>query len=225
MNLRRIQNKFCLCSVYCIINTNRGEIMVSRVTTATAIGLESYNIDVEIDFVNSLPSVSIVGLPDTAVNEARERVRSAVKNSGFSFPNLKVVVNLAPADIKKEGTNFDLPIAVGILIEDGQIVAEKVEGVAFLGELSLDGKLRGVNGVLPLVCGLKENGVKSVIVPKINAKEAALVEGIEVFGAECLLDVVNNFSEDAEFKLKPVKINIHEYLENRAKSEIIYDFK
>src|SRR5574344_2599534 len=116
--------------------------MVSKVTTATTLGLNAYKLDVEVDFIHSLPNMSIVGLPDTAVNEARERVRSAVKNSGFSFPNLKVVVNLAPADIKKEGTNFDLPIAVGILIEDGQIIAEKVKDFAFLGELSLDGTLR-----------------------------------------------------------------------------------
>lgn len=199
--------------------------MVSKVTTATTVGLDAYKIEIETDFTHSLPAIAIVGLPDTAVNEARERVRSAVKNSGFSFPNLKVVVNLAPADIKKEGTNFDLPIAIGILIEDGHILAEKVQKYAFLGELSLDGKLRGVNGVLPLVCGLKEKGIEAVVVPKINSKEAALVDGIKVFGAECLADVVNHFSEDSDYKLKQVKINLSDYIKENESKDIQYDFK
>ena len=137
--------------------------MVSKVITATTIGLNAYKIDVEVDFVHSLPNISIVGLPDIAVNEAKERVRSAVKNSGFSVPALRVVVNLAPADIKKEGTNFDLPIAIGILAQGGFLDNEKILNTAFLGELSLDGTLRGVNGVLPLVSGLKDIGVKKVV--------------------------------------------------------------
>ena len=147
--------------------------MVSRVTTATTIGLNAYKIDVEVDFVNSLPNISIVGLPDIAINEAKERVRSAVKNSGFAFPTQRVIVNLAPADLKKEGTNFDLPIAIGILIENGFVEEERAKDTAFLGELSLDGTLRAVNGILPLVSGLKDFGLKCVIVPMQNAEEAA----------------------------------------------------
>lgn len=199
--------------------------MVATVTTATTIGLNAYKLDVEVDFVNSLPNISIVGLPDTAVNEAKERVRSAVKNSGFSFPTQRVVVNLAPADIKKEGTNFDLPIAVGILIENGFINNEKVLNTAFLGELSLDGGLRSVNGILPLVSGLKDFGIKSVVVPMANSKEAALVEGIEILGAEYLADVVNHFSENAETQLNRISVDIQEYLKENAKNNYIYDFK
>lgn len=199
--------------------------MVSKVTTATTIGLNAYKIEVEVDFVNSLPNISIVGLPDAAVNEAKERVRSAVKNSGFTFPSLRIVVNLAPADIKKEGTNFDLPIAVGILTQGGFIVDEKIKNTAFLGELSLDGSLRGVNGVLPLVSGLKDIGIKQVIVPSINSKEAALVEGIEVYGAECLIDVVNHFNENSDENLKRVIVNINDYLNAKSQNEYIYDFK
>lgn len=199
--------------------------MVSKVITATAIGLNAYKIEVEVDFVHSLPNISIVGLPDTAVNEAKERVRSAVKNSGFTFPALRVVINLAPADIKKEGTNFDLPIAVGILAQGGFIEQEKINNIAFLGELSLDGRLRGVNGVLPLVSGLKDIGVKEVIVPQINAKEAALVEGIEVLGADYLIDVVNHFSENSDCKLKQTIVNINDYLTENALTNYIYDFK
>lgn len=199
--------------------------MVSRVVTATTIGLNAYKIDVEVDFVNSLPCISIVGLPDTAVNEAKERVRSAVKNSGFTFPSLRVIVNLAPADIRKEGTNFDLPIAIGILVQGGFIDENKVKNIAFLGELSLDGTLRSVNGVLPLVSGLKDIGIKTVVVPMVNAKEAALVDGIEVLGAEFLVDVVNNFSENSECKLPQIKVDIAKYLNDNSQLDYIYDFK
>lgn len=199
--------------------------MVSRVVTATTIGLNAHKIDTEVDFVHSLPNVSIVGLPDTAVNEAKERVRSAVKNSGFSFPSLRVIVNLAPADIKKEGTNFDLPIAIGILIENDFIEESKTQDFAFLGELSLDGTLRGINGVLPLVSGLKDLGLSSVVVPEENAKEAALVEGIEVYGAKCLADVVNHFSDNSDFKLSQTKVDIAKYLNEGAQQNYIFDFK
>ena len=199
--------------------------MVAKVITATTIGLNAHRVEVEVDFVNSLPNISVVGLPDTAVNEARERVRSAVKNSGFSFPTQRVIVNLAPADIKKEGTNFDLPIAVGILAQDGVIEHESIKTTAFLGELSLDGTLRGVNGVLPLVSGLNDIGIKSVIVPEINAKEAALVDGIEVFGAQTLADVANHFSENSNEKLKQTIVNVHDYLIENAQKHYVYDFK
>lgn len=199
--------------------------MVSKVITATTIGLSAYKLDVEVDFANSTPGIVIVGLPDNAVNEARERVRSAVKNSGFSFTYQKVIVNLAPADIKKEGTNFDLPIAVGILVQSDFIEQEKINDTAFLGELSLDGALRGVNGVLSLVSGLKEIGIKRVIVPLVNAKEAALVDGIEVLGAEYLADVVNHFSDNSDGKLVQTTVDIKQYLNDNAQSEYIYDFK
>ena len=196
--------------------------MVCKVITSTVIGLDAYKIEVEVDLVNSLPSVSIVGLPDAAVNEARERVRSAIKNSSFSFPQKKVVVNLAPADIKKEGTNFDLPIAVGILIEEGVIQEEKTQGVAFIGELSLDGTLRSIIGVLPHVLGLKNAGVKTVIVPKDNAKEASLADGITVLSANNLNEVVNNFIETP---LEVVKTNVDEYLAKGVEESYLYDFK
>lgn len=196
--------------------------MVCKVLTSTVIGLDAYKIEVEVDLVNSLPSVSIVGLPDAAVNEARERVRSAIKNSSFSFPQKKVVVNLAPADIKKEGTNFDLPIAVGILIEEGVIQEEKTQGVAFIGELSLDGTLRSIIGVLPHVLGLKNAGVKTVIVPKENAKEASLADGITVLSANNLNEVVNNFIETP---LEVVKTNVDEYLAKGIEESYLYDFK
>ena len=196
--------------------------MVNKVTTATVIGLNAYKVDVEVDVVNSLPGISIVGLPDAAVNEARDRVKSASRNSNLTFPSRRIVVNLAPADLKKEGTNFDLPIAVGIQVEEGVIEPDKVKDYAFIGELSLDGSLRGVSGVLPLVLGLKDFGIKNVIVPADNAKEAALVEGMNVYGAQTLADVVAHFTENP---LLPVVVNVRDYLEKGLEKDFLYDFK
>ena len=170
--------------------------MVTKAITAASIGIHSCKIEVEVDVVNSLPSISIVGLPDSAVSEAKERVHSAIKNSGYTFPSGKVIVNLAPADIRKEGTNYDLPIAIGILKEQGIEIPDSVK-IGYIGELSLDGTLRKVNGVLPLVSGLKECGITDVFVPYENAKEAALVQGINIFGAKHLCDIVNHFADNS----------------------------
>ena len=195
--------------------------MVTKAITATTVGINAYKIEVEVDVINSLPNISIVGLPDCAVNEAKERVHSAIKNSGFSFPTGRVIVNLAPADIRKEGTNFDLPIAIGILKEQGINIPDD-ETIAYLGELSLDGSLRKINGVLPLVAGLKEQNIKTVFVPEENAKEAALVQGISVYGAKHLGDVISHFEGNA---IKPTVIDINQYLETNAFIDYSYDFK
>ena len=170
--------------------------MVNKVRTATAIGLNAYEISVETDVLNGLPSFSIVGLPDTAITEARDRVRAAIKNSNYTFPSKKVIINLAPADLKKEGSHFDLPIAIGLLIEEEVLTEDKIKDYAFIGELSLDGSIRGVNGVLPIILGLKEYGIKNVIVPKINASEAALAGEINIYGAEYLSEVINHFTDN-----------------------------
>ncbi len=195
--------------------------MVNKITTATVIGLNAYEVCLETDVQNGLPSFSIVGLPDTAITEARDRVRSAVKNSGFSFPSKKIIINLAPADLKKVGTSFDLPIAIGLIIEEGILEVEKTKDYAFIGELSLNGDLRSVRGILPLVIGLKELGIKNVVVPMDNVKEAALIDGINVFGAENLHDVVDHFIEN---QLKQFKIDINSYLSDES-SPFEYDFK
>lgn len=197
-------------------------LMVNKVTSATVIGLKAYRVDVEIDIVNSIPSISIVGLPDAAVNEARDRVRSASKNSNLTFPTKKIVVNLAPADLKKEGSNFDLPIAIGIQVEEEVIQPEKIQEYGFIGELSLDGSLRPISGVLPLVMGFKEFGIKNVIVPYENAKEAALVDGINIYGAKYLNEVVEHF---VETPIEPTKIDIESYLNQSLQQDYIYDFK
>ena len=195
--------------------------MVTKAITAAAVGINAYKIEVEVDTTNSLPNISIVGLPDSSINEARERVHSAIKNSGFTFPTGKVIVNLAPADIRKEGTNFDLPIAIGILKEQGINIPDDLN-IAFLGELSLDGSLRKVNGVLPLVLGLKEQGITTVFVPQDNAKEAALVQGIKVFGANHLTEIVAHFTDTP---LKETVVDINKYLEDNALRDYTFDFK
>ncbi len=196
--------------------------MVNKVTTATVIGLNPHKVDVEVDTVNGLPYISIVGLPDTAVNEAKDRVRSAIRNSDLTFPGGKVIVNLAPADLKKEGTNFDLPIAIGIQAEEEVLKQEQIQDYGFVGELSLDGSIRAINGVLPLVMGLKDFGVKNVIVPKTNAKEAALVSGINVYGAETLAEVIDHFTENP---ITPTVVDIQAYLNNINEKDYGYDFK
>lgn len=196
--------------------------MVNKVKTATVIGLNAYEVTVETDVLNGLPAFIIVGLPDTSISEARERVRAAIKNSGFTFPSRRIVVNLAPADLKKEGSNFDLPIAIGLLIEEEVLEEAKISDYAFVGELSLDGSLRGVNGVLPLIIGLKEKGVKNIIVPKINASEAALAGEVNIYGAEHLGDVVGHFSDKP---LEKTVININNYLSESAQFDYTYDFK
>ncbi len=196
--------------------------MVNKVTTGAVIGLNAYKVTVETDVLNGLPGFAIVGLPDTAINEARDRVRSAIKNSGFTFPAKKVVINLAPADLKKEGSNFDLPIAMGLLTEEAVIEEDKLQDYAFIGELSLDGTLRAITGVLPLILGLKEAGIKNIFVPKVNAYEAALAGDVNIFGADCLCDVVNHFADSA---IKPTIIDIDTYLNKSINQEYLYDFK
>lgn len=195
--------------------------MVCKCITATTVGIDARIVEAEIDVINSLPNISIVGLPDNAVSEAKERIRSAIKNSGFTFPRGRVVINLAPADIKKEGTYFDLPMAVGILLEEGLIETENIKNCAFIGELSLDGSLRGVNGILPLVSELESKNIETIFVPQENAKEAALTDGGNIIGINHLRDIVSHFTDSP---IPPTKVNVQEYLDSQE-DDYIYDFK
>ncbi|HEU5378767.1 MAG TPA: YifB family Mg chelatase-like AAA ATPase [Ktedonobacteraceae bacterium] len=166
--------------------------MLSKVQSCAVIGLEGALVEVELDISNGLQIFQIVGLPDAAVNESRERVRSAIKNSGCLFPFKRVIVNLAPADLRKEGPAYDLPIAVGILIASQQItLAEQIIGkMLFLGELSLDGTLRHTNGILPMVALASEKQVSEVFVPAADAMEAALVKGVTIYPVETLSQLI-----------------------------------
>ncbi len=166
--------------------------MLSKVRSCAVIGLEGALVEVELDISNGLQVFQIVGLPDTSVNESRERVRSAIKNSGCLFPFKRVIVNLAPADLRKEGPAYDLPIAIGILIASQQVVVGErdVERMLFLGELSLDGALRHTNGILPMVALASERGVSEIFVPAADALEAALVENVTIYPVETLAGLV-----------------------------------
>ena len=164
--------------------------MLAKVISCAIVGLEGAIVEVEADISPGLPSFTIVGLPDTAVQEARERVRAAIRNSGCTFPMKRIVVNLAPADLKKAGPAYDLPIALGILLSSEQVYAD-VSQTLILGELSLDGSLRHTNGVLPMVALAHEQGFSTVIVPEVDAKEASLIEGTEVIPISSLPQLVS----------------------------------
>lgn len=168
--------------------------MLSKVTTFTLNGLTGVPIVVETDINNGLPGLDLVGLADAAVKESKERVRSAIKNSGRKFPDKKMTVNLAPADIKKEGSYLDLAIAIGLLKASEQLEEINVEGYVFWGELALDGSLRPINGILPLLISARDRGYKNFIIPKDNAEEAAYIEGTQVFAAQSLSQVLDHLS-------------------------------
>ncbi|HEY5648838.1 MAG TPA: YifB family Mg chelatase-like AAA ATPase [Nitrospiria bacterium] len=163
--------------------------MITRVMSASVLGLDAYLVDVELDIANGLPMFTIVGLPDTAIKESKDRVRAALKNTGFNFPVKKVTVNLAPAGYKKEGSAFDLSMALGILAAEGIVAPESLKGCLVVGELSLGGRLRSIHGVLPIAVAAKSAGVKNLILPAENAAEAAVVKGIRVIGAHTLPQV------------------------------------
>ena len=165
--------------------------MLAKSQTCAVAGLDGFIVQVEVDISNGLPAFNVVGLPDTAVQEARERVRAALRNSGCEFPMRRITVNLAPADLKKAGPAYDLPIAVGILLSSGQIYLPD-EASLFLGELSLDGSLRHTNGVLPMVSVARDQGFSAVYVPTADAAEAALVEGIQVYPTPTLAALVSH---------------------------------
>lgn len=169
--------------------------MLAKVMSCAVVGMEGAIVEVEVDISPGLPSFTIVGLPDKAVQEARERVRSAVRNSGCTFPNRRITVNLAPADLKKEGPAYDLPIAVGILLSSGQISAD-VSETLFLGELSLDGGLRHTNGILPMVAVAQQNGLSAVLVPASDAGEASLIKGLKVTPVKTLAELVGHIRGD-----------------------------
>ncbi len=164
----------------------------SKITSVGLTGLDGYIVEVQTDLSNGLPAYEIVGLPDAAVREAKERVRVAIKNIGLNFPQKRIVINLAPASLRKEGVIYDLPIAISILEATGQITILDSEESAFIGELSLDGDLNPISGVLPMAISAFQNGIKKIYVPEENAKEAAVVEGLMVYGVSNLKDILDH---------------------------------
>ena len=168
--------------------------MLARVFSCAVIGLEGVIVEVEVDYSNGLPAVIIVGLPDVAVQESRERVQTAVKNAGLHFPRHRIVVNLSPASIRKEGPAYDLPIALGVIILSGHLPHDVVENTLVVGELSLDGVVRHTRGILPMAATARANGYKRMFVPEADAGEAALIPDLEVFPVRTLADLYNHLS-------------------------------
>jgi magnesium chelatase family protein len=178
--------------------------MLAKVTSCAVVGLDGVLIEVEVDIARGLPSMTIVGLPDTAIQESRERVRAAIKNSGLPFPSERLTINLAPADIRKEGPAYDLPIAVGILLASEQIYGD-VSRAVIMGELSLDGGVRHISGVLPMANVAKQEGFTTLFVPAEDASQAALIEGVTVYPIASLLQLVDHLS--GHQKLSPYQTN------------------
>ena len=192
--------------------------MLSIIKSMSLQGLEGYIINVEVDVSRGMPNWDIVGLPDTSVNEAKERVRIAIKNSGYEFQAKKIVVNLAPANTRKEGSLLDLPMAVGILINFGEIKFQNLKDTIIIGELSLDGKINKVNGVLPICMEAKKIGIKRIILPKENILEAGIVQDLEIIGVENLRQVVSYLN--GNLKIKSTQINIQNTFNNKEKYEL-----
>ena len=177
--------------------------MLAKISACGIWGLDGIIVDVEVDTTSGLPGMAIVGLPDAAVQESRERVHSAIKNSALDYPRKRVRVNLAPASLRKEGPAYDLPIAVGILAASGQIPLNALQDSVFNGELSLDGSVRHIRGILPITVAAKNSGFKRIFVPEVDAGEAALIPGIDVIPVTCLMDIYQYFANRRDIPPHP----------------------
>ncbi|MGH7909461.1 MAG: YifB family Mg chelatase-like AAA ATPase [Thermodesulfobacteriota bacterium] len=195
--------------------------MISKILSSAVFGVDAYLVEVEVDIAFGFPQFSTVGLPEGAVKESKERVKAAVKNCGYDFPQKRITVNLAPADIKKEGSAFDLPIAIGILAATGVADTGKLGNYIILGELSLDGRVKAVRGVLPTAICVRDSGLKGIIIPKENAVEAAVVNGVEVLAIESLPEVVEFLSGIRE--INPTSIDVDQVF--KQSREYLIDFQ
>ncbi|VXD22852.1 Competence protein ComM [Planktothrix serta PCC 8927] len=178
--------------------------MLARVWSACIVGIDAVKVGVEVDISGGLPKITVLGLPDAAVQESRERVKATLKNAGYAFPMRNIVINLTPADLRKEGPSFDLPISIGILAASEQIKPDLLGDFLFLGEVSLDGGLRPVAGVLPIAAAAAQMGIMGLVVPEDNVQEAAVVQGLSVYGFKSLLDVADFLNHPQHYQ--PVKL-------------------
>ncbi len=180
--------------------------MVSQIYTTGLMGIDGFIVDVQADISNGMPVFDIIGLPDAAVKEAKERAKTAIKNSGCMFPAKRITMNLAPASTRKEGSSYDLPIAMAVLLATGQVQIPDNNKTVFIGEVSLDGSINSVSGVLPMVISAYNNGFKKAFVPFDNADEAAVVEGIEIYPVKSLKDILKHFSKEAVIPVNKVDL-------------------
>jgi len=179
--------------------------MLARIWSASLIGIDAVKVGVEVDIAGGLPGIVDVGLPDMAVQEAKERVKAALKNAGYAFPMRRIVINLTPADLRKEGPSFDLPVSIGILAASEQVNAQLLTDYLFLGEVSLDGGLRSVAGVLAIAADAQSLGIKGLVVPADNAREAAVVKGLSVYGFKHISEVADFLNEPERYE--PLQID------------------
>lgn len=192
--------------------------MLSRAYSASVLGLEAYSIEIEVDIASGLPAVIVVGLPDAAVKESKDRIKSAIKNSRFKYSTRRITVNLAPADVKKEGPSFDLPIALGVLAATGQLSPEGLKDYLILGELALDGRVRPIRGALPIALSLRKGTRKGIILPRDNAAEAAVIKDIKVYGVESLLEAVRFINGEAQ--IAPYEVDLNDIMKDLSNYEV-----
>ena len=184
--------------------------MLVKTYGASVFGIDATTITIEVNLSQGI-NFFLVGLPDSAVKESQQRIKAAFNNNNFKYPGKEITINMAPADIRKEGSVFDLPIAIGILAASEQLKTNKLEEYVILGELSLDGELNAMKGVLPIALNAKKEGFRGLIIPKENAKEAAMVEGLEVIPVDNLQDVVEFINE--EKFIEPMEIDVNKIFE------------
>jgi len=194
--------------------------VLSQVLSSAVLGIDAYRVEVEIDIAAGLPAFATVGLPEASIKESRERVKSAINNSGYRFPDDRITVNLAPADIKKDGTGFDLPIALGILAATGIVPQEQVARHMILGELSLDGRVKAVKGSLPMALTARQAGLSTIIVPYENGREAAVVKDITALPVKTLAETVGYLQ--GQIRLKPAEIDLQAIFDTHDAFDIDY---
>ncbi len=192
--------------------------MLAKVFSAGLMGIDAYPIEIEVDVSSGLPKEVVVGLPDAAVKESKDRVHAAINNSGFKYPNDKITINLAPADIKKEGPSFDLPIALGVLVASEEMSPGSFEPHIIIGELALNGHIRPVKGVLSIALAARKWGVKSLLVPVDNAREAAIVRDIEVRAVKNLLEAVKYLN--GEINIEPIRLDMKEIFHDSSSYDL-----
>jgi len=182
--------------------------MLAKVNSAALYGIDALRVEVEIDIAAGLPQLATVGLPEGAVRESKDRIRAALKNCGYSFPAKKITINLAPADIKKEGSAYDLPMALGILAAEGLVQKDRLQQYFLLGELSLDGEIKPIRGALSIAVAAKKEGLKGIVVPEANSREAAVVRDVDVLAVRQLSEVVEFMNGERE--LAPTRVDVEE---------------
>jgi magnesium chelatase family protein len=192
--------------------------VLAKVYSAAVYGVDAFEVEIEVNAASGLPAIVVVGLPDVAVKESRDRVTTAVSNSGYHWPRGRTTINLAPADVKKEGPSFDLPIALAMIAVGMEVELLEVEKYSFVGELALTGQVRPVKGVLPIALEARKQGRRAVIVPEANAREAAMVKGIDVFGVRTLRETFEFLT--GERQLTPTREDVTEFFQRHQSYEV-----